>query len=88
MTYNGLLVMTSKTESTGGIGDSQLKMNILGIVSGGGVRVGLEDNIWLDNERTRLATNHDLIARIVNVAEGLGCRPYTPRGARGILGLL
>jgi uncharacterized protein (DUF849 family) len=33
--------------SAGGIGDSQLKMNILSILSGGGVRVGLEDNIFI-----------------------------------------
>jgi len=73
--------------SVGGIGNSQLMMNILGIVSGGGVRVGLEDNIWLDNERTRLATNIDLVARIVNIAAALGCRPYTPQEAREVLGL-
>tara|TARA_R110000868_G_scaffold134407_1_gene346367 strand:- start:18 stop:761 length:744 start_codon:yes stop_codon:yes gene_type:complete len=34
--------------SIAGIGDDQLKMNSLSIAVGGGVRVGLEDNIWYD----------------------------------------
>lgn len=90
MLHLGLMVQElpeGSVWSVGGIGDSQLMMNILGIVSGGGVRVGLEDNIWLDNERTRLATNIDLVNRIVNIAAALGCRPYTPREAREVLGL-
>jgi uncharacterized protein (DUF849 family) len=59
----------------------------MGIVSGGGVRVGLEDNIWYDAERTRLATNRDLVERIVSIAENLGHKPYTPNEARELLGL-
>ena len=30
-------------------------MNAIGIVAGDGVRVGLEDNIWYDEQRTVLA---------------------------------
>jgi uncharacterized protein (DUF849 family) len=52
-----------------GIGNAQLMMNSLAIASGGGVRVGLEDNIWFDAKRTRLATNADLLDRIHNLAE-------------------
>jgi len=52
-----------------GIGNAQLMMNSLAIASGGGVRVGLEDNIWFDGKRTRLATNADLIHRIHKLAE-------------------
>ena len=35
----------------------------------GGVRVGLEDNIWFDNKRTRLATNIDLPKRVHLITE-------------------
>lgn len=73
--------------SVGGVGNFQLKLNVMGIVSGGGVRVGLEDNIWYDAERTRLATNRDLVERIVSIAENLGYKPYTPNEARELLGL-
>jgi uncharacterized protein (DUF849 family) len=52
-----------------GIGNAQLMMNSLAIASGGGVRVGLEDNIWFDAKRTRLATNADLLNRIHKLAE-------------------
>ena len=50
--------------SLAGIGVSQLKMNSLAIAVGGGVRVGIEDNIWYDNERTQLASNSDLLRRV------------------------
>lgn len=50
--------------SLGGIGNSQLPMNSLAIAIGGGVRIGLEDNIWFDTKRTKLATNSDLLKRI------------------------
>ena len=34
--------------SAGGIGNWQLKMNAMAIIEGGGVRIGLEDNIlWM-----------------------------------------
>lgn len=55
--------------SLAGIGNVQLKMNSLSIAIGGGVRVGLEDNIWFDNNRTVLATNVDLIQRMHTIAE-------------------
>jgi uncharacterized protein (DUF849 family) len=73
--------------SVGGIGESQLRMNAIGIVDGGGVRVGLEDNIWFDAERTRLATNPDLVGRVVEIARVMGREPYTHRDARALLGL-
>ncbi len=55
--------------SLAGIGDAQLKMNSLAIAFGGGVRVGLEDNIWYDKKRSRLATNKELLERIHRLAE-------------------
>ena len=62
-------------------------MNALSIVAGGGVRIGLEDNIWYDTDRTRLATNRDLVEKIILISRTLGCRPFTPKEARAILGL-
>jgi 3-keto-5-aminohexanoate cleavage enzyme len=58
--------------SIAGIGDEQLKMNSVAIAIGGGVRVGLEDNIWYDSERTTLARNIDLLKRIHVLAEANG----------------
>lgn len=55
--------------SAAGIGDAQLMINSIAIAFGGGVRVGLEDNIWYDRERTRLVRNADLIRRIHRLAE-------------------
>jgi len=73
--------------SAGGIGRCQLKMNIFSILSGGGVRVGLEDNLWLDDERKILATNMELVRRISSIAGQLGYQPYPTREARRLLGL-
>jgi uncharacterized protein (DUF849 family) len=55
-----------------GIGDAQVTMNSIAVACGGGVRVGLEDNIWYDRGRTRLATNADLLRRIHVIAEANG----------------
>jgi 3-keto-5-aminohexanoate cleavage enzyme len=71
--------------SLGGIGHAQLRANTLAIVEGGGVRVGLEDNIWFDAERTQLATNTSLLRRIHELAAIFGRRPMTP-AAFGALG--
>jgi 3-keto-5-aminohexanoate cleavage enzyme len=73
--------------SAGGVGNSQLKMNAIALVIGGGVRIGLEDNIWFDEERTRLATNRMLIERILDIAKSLGLNPYTNKEARELLGV-
>lgn len=48
----------------GAIGNFQLQTNALALVSGYGVRIGLEDNIWYDNARTKLATNEEYLLRI------------------------
>ncbi len=58
--------------SLAGIGGFQLPMNSVAIAMGGGVRVGLEDNIYYDAGRTRLATNADLLARVHMIAEANG----------------
>lgn len=50
--------------SFGGLGSYQLKVNSIAIANGLGVRVGLEDNIWFDDNRTKQATNLELVERV------------------------
>jgi uncharacterized protein (DUF849 family) len=70
-----------------GIGRHQLDAALLAIATGGHVRIGLEDNVWLDRGRTRHATNAALVERVVCAAE-LAERPLaTPAQAREQLGL-
>ena len=73
--------------SMAGIGNTQLVMNTIAIASGGGVRVGLEDNIWYDQGRTRLARNTDLIRRIHHLAEANDRRVMPPNVLRKLLRL-
>jgi 3-keto-5-aminohexanoate cleavage enzyme len=73
--------------SVGGVGDSQLRMNAMAIVAGGGVRVGLEDNIWYDEARTRLASNRDLVDRVLDIANAMGRQPFAQKTIREHLGL-
>jgi 3-keto-5-aminohexanoate cleavage enzyme len=73
--------------SLAGIGNYQWMMNSISVVSGGGVRVGLEDNIWLDPARTRLATNSDLLLRIHRLAEATGRNVMSPAKLRQLLNL-
>ena len=90
MLHLGLMIKELPEESVwsvGGVGNAQLQMNALSIVAGGGVRIGLEDNIWFDSDRTILARNRDLVERIILIARALNCRPFTPKEARAILGL-
>ena len=73
--------------SMAGIGEAQLAMNSVAIAMGGGVRVGLEDNIYYDRERTRLATNAELLRRVHTLAEANERELMTPRQLRRLLGL-
>ncbi len=68
--------------SFAGIGDSQLMMNSIAIAAGGGVRVGLEDNIWFDRDRTKPATNDALLKRIHVIAEANERKVMTPEELR------
>ncbi len=70
-----------------GIGRFQLQANAMGIVMGGGVRVGLEDNIYLDVGRKKLASNPELVQRVVGIAEALGRPLSSCVDTRGRLGL-
>jgi 3-keto-5-aminohexanoate cleavage enzyme len=69
-----------------GVGRAQLSLGVMGIVLGGNVRVGMEDNIYC--KKGELAkSNAQLVAKIVRIARELGKEPCTPDEARKILGL-
>lgn len=73
--------------SLGGVGESQLLINSMGIAIGGGVRVGLEDNIYYDTKRSRLARNSDLIRRIHVLSEANEREIMKPAELRELLNL-
>lgn len=69
-----------------GIGRHEMPMAALGIVMGGHVRVGFEDNVYL--EKGVLAkSNGELVEKVVRIAKELGRPIATPDEAREILGL-
>jgi 3-keto-5-aminohexanoate cleavage enzyme len=89
--HAGIMVRDLPDDSVwtmGGVGDAQLPMNMVAIAMGGGVRVGLEDNIWLDSQRTQLATNADYLRRIHALVAAAGSRVTTPGEMRTRLRLL
>jgi uncharacterized protein (DUF849 family) len=65
-----------------------LIVNSVAISFGGGVRVGLEDNIWYDGNRTRLARNIDLLKRVHLLAEANEKTIMPPKVLREKLALL
>lgn len=71
----------------GGLSSHQMAMNTLGILYGSGVRVGLEDNWWIDDERNHHARNIDLVERIISLAGLMGKRPAPASEIREVLGL-
>jgi 3-keto-5-aminohexanoate cleavage enzyme len=73
------------TWTVAGIGRHQLPMATLGIVLGGHVRVGLEDNIYY--KKGELATNAQLVQRVARIAKELGRDIASPDEARQILHL-
>lgn len=56
------------TVCVAGIGRQQLIANVFGLTFKNGVRVGLEDNLWLDSARTELASNSLLVKRVIRLA--------------------
>jgi 3-keto-5-aminohexanoate cleavage enzyme len=81
------LVPDGWTWAAAGLGRFQLDANLMAIAAGGHVRVGIEDNIWFDRQRTELATNPSLVERLVRAAEVAERPVATPAQAREALGL-
>ena len=67
------------------IGQFQIPYVALATLAGGNVRVGLEDNIWL--EKGRLAKNYQLVEKAVDVIENFGCNVMSPKEVRETLNL-
>ncbi len=68
-----------------GISRMQMPMVAQAVLLGGNVRVGLEDNIYLD--RGVLATNAMLVERASEIIERMGARILGPDEARAKIGL-
>ncbi|MBK4216413.1 3-keto-5-aminohexanoate cleavage protein [Paracoccus caeni] len=73
------------TFSAFSIGRNQLPYAALAMLAGGNIRVGLEDNIWLD--KGVLATNEALVERAASVVTTLGGRLLGPEEVRRKLSL-
>ncbi len=74
------------TFSAFGLGRNQMGYVAASVLAGGNVRVGLEDNLWLD--KGVLASNAQLVERAVGIIEGMGARVIGPQEVRDKLGLL
>jgi len=68
------------------LGRDQMPYVAAAILAGGNVRVGLEDNLFL--EKGVLATNAQLTERAVGVIEGIGAKVIGPAAVREKLGLV
>jgi len=68
-----------------GISRMQMPMAAAAVAMGGNVRVGLEDNLYLD--RGVLASNGQLVDRVIEIIERMGGRALTPQEARNKLKL-
>ena len=73
------------TWSAFSLGRNQMPFVAAAVLAGGNVRVGLEDNLFL--ERGVLATNAQLVDRAVKIVEALGARVIGPSDVRSKLDL-
>lgn len=67
------------------LGRNEMPYVAAAVLAGGNVRVGLEDNLWLD--KGVLAKNEDLVARAVTIIENMGAKVMGPQDVRDKLGL-
>ena len=71
-----------------GISHEQWRMVAAALSLGGNVRVGLEDNFYLDTRGEEMArSNGELVAKAVRMARDIGREPATVAEAREILSL-
>lgn len=68
-----------------GISRMQMPMAAAAVAMGGNVRVGLEDNLYLD--KGVFATNAQLVERVIGIIDRMGGRAVTPAEARSKLNL-
>jgi 3-keto-5-aminohexanoate cleavage enzyme len=70
-----------------GMGRFQWPMNALGVVSGGHVRTGVEDSLYLDAGKQEPATNAACVRRVADLATAYGRPLAGPHEARALMGL-
>ena len=75
------------TWSLAGIGSAQIPISAMAAAAAHGMRIGLEDNLWLDAGRKCLAGNLDLVERLHRLAELMGRTIMPARELRARLGL-
>lgn len=80
------LIPEGSTFTVSGIGRCQLEINVMAMLIGGHVRLGLEDNLKYNRERIGVS-NAEFVERIVRIAKELNIEIATPAEARQILGL-
>ena len=73
------------TFSAFALGRHQMAYVAAAVLAGGNVRVGLEDNLWLD--KGVLAENWQLVERAQTIIENMGARVIGPDEVRAKLGL-
>lgn len=73
------------TFSAFSIGRNEMPFVAASVLNGGNVRVGLEDNLYLD--RGVLATNAQLVERAVSIVTNMGAKVIGPEDARKRLNL-
>ncbi|MCB0164332.1 MAG: 3-keto-5-aminohexanoate cleavage protein [Anaerolineae bacterium] len=91
-TPENLLFMQSKLPpqarwSVLGIGKHQLSMIALGILLGGHIRVGVEDNLYL-SQGVLAQSNAEMVAQAASLVKQLQREVATPTDAREMLGLV
>ena len=79
-------VPQGSTYTVSGIGRFEFQMAAVTIVMGGHVRVGFEDNVYIE-KGIPAKSNAELVERVVRLAKELGREIATPKEAREILGL-
>jgi 3-oxoadipate:acetyl-CoA acetyltransferase len=80
-------VPSGATWAAAGIGRYQLPVNAMAVTMGGHVRVGLEDNLFMDPSKTEPASNVALVERVVGIARAVGRPVASAREARTRIGL-
>ena len=76
---------TNASWASFGIGRMQMPMAAAAVAMGGKVRVGLEDNLYL--EKGVLASNDQLVIRIIEIIQRMGSRVLSPQETRDKLKL-
>jgi len=76
---------TNASWASFGIGRMQMPMAAAAVAMGGNVRVGLEDNLYLD--KGVLASNDQLVTRVIEIIQRMGSRVLSPKETRDKLKL-